>query len=245
MSSTLSASHYPNSRRPQARHRVPHARRSHLVPFAVASAIGVAALSIVAYLLWPTWDVEKPSDPSHLPMLIGNTPFNVPTNAIRVKLQKHTGPQERVDLNFIYPSLEAPVARPHVSAAAVEDSAPGIDRIFLSIAAHHDALAPDERTRTIYPRYLDSNPARVSDGLSTRPFRDDTSYASEDLIYAGKPPLIARCTRDASTPGMCLSERRIEGADLTFRFPRSWLAQWRDVASAMDQIVNRMRKPRG
>jgi hypothetical protein len=43
---------------------------------------------------------------------------------------------------------------------------------------------------------------------------------------------------------MCLAERRIEGADLTFRFPRAWLAQWRDVANAMDRIISQMRKAR-
>jgi hypothetical protein len=39
---------------------------------------------------------------------------------------------------------------------------------------------------------------------------------------------------------MCLSERRIEGADLIFRFPRSWLAQWRDVATAMERLSAQM-----
>ena len=63
-----------------------------------------------------------------------------------------------------------------------------------------------------------------------RAFRDGTPYGGEDLFFADTPDLTARCTRDAATPGMCLSERRIDGADLTFRFPRSWLAQWRDVA---------------
>jgi hypothetical protein len=36
---------------------------------------------------------------------------------------------------------------------------------------------------------------------------------------------------------MCLSERRIDGADLTFRFPRNWLSQWRDVATSMDRLT--------
>lgn len=214
------------------------------MPVLVASGIGAAAIGIVAFLLWPTWGLQKADDPSHLPMSIGDTSFNVPTKAVRVKLQKRTGPQERVDLNFLYPSLEPPVAKRHVSADMIDDNAPDIDRIFLSIAAHRNALAPDERMRTIYPRYFDPNPARVTAGLSIRPFRDGTPYASEDLIYAASPPIVARCTRDASTPGMCLAERRIEGADLTFRFPRSWLNQWREVAGAMDQIVSRMRKAR-
>ena len=44
----------------------------------------------------------------------------------------------------------------------------------------------------------------------------------EDLFAASAPAMVARCTRDAATPGMCLSERRVDGADLTFRFPRKW-----------------------
>ena len=84
----------------------------------------------------------------------------------------------------------------------------------------------------------------VTDGLSVRPFRDNTPYTSEDLVYASSPQIVARCTRDGATPGMCLSERRVEGADLIFRFPKGWLTQWREVASAMDQLVGRMRKAR-
>ena len=49
--------------------------------------------------------------------------------------------------------------------------------------------------------------------------------------------MTARCTRDGETPGMCLSERRVGDADLTFRFPRKWLERWRDVTSAMDRLT--------
>ena len=53
-----------------------------------------------------------------------------------------------------------------------------------------------------------------------RRFANGSPYSNEDLFFANTPNLSARCTRDAATPGMCLSERRIDGADLTFRFPR-------------------------
>lgn len=239
MSSHASSSLPDRRQRTPARHQ-----RHYLTPFLAASIIGVGAIALVAYLLWPTWNSEQAGDPQNLPMLIGNTPFNVPTKAVRVKLQKRTGPQERVDLNFAYPSLEPPQTQPRVSADTVEETAPGIDRIFLSIIAHHGALSPDERIRSIYPRYLNPNPARVDDGLSLRPFRDGTPYMNEDLIYASAPAIVARCTRDTSTPGMCLSERRVDGADMTFRFPRSWLAQWRDVASAMERLTAQLRQAR-
>jgi hypothetical protein len=220
-------------------------RRSDMIPILLAGAATAGAIAMVAYLLWPTWEPDASSNPARLPVSIGTTLFNVPTNAVRMKIQRHSGPQERVDLSFMFPSLEAPDAPKHVSAGTVEESVQPIDRIFLSIAAHHDSLAPDTRVRTIYPRYLEQASSPGQDGLTMRAFRDGTPYSNEDLFFANTPNLSARCTRDATTPGMCLSERRIDGADLTFRFPRSWLAQWRDVANAMDRLTVQLHGPRG
>ncbi|HEX9211912.1 MAG TPA: hypothetical protein VF901_15500, partial [Bradyrhizobium sp.] len=176
---------------------------------------------------------------------VGGTLFNLPTSAIRMKIQRHSGPQERIDVDFLYPSLEPPGTLKHVTADSVDATMQPIDRIFLSIAAHHDALSPEQRTATIYPRYLDQAATTPEDGLTIRMFRTDTPYGNEDLYSGTSPALAARCTRDAATPGMCLSERRVDGADLTFRFPRSWLSQWRDVAEAMDRLAVQLRGPRG
>src|ERR1700730_16801679 len=221
-------------------------RRSHIVPIMLGSALAAGAIALVAYLMWPTWGADASHNPARLPVSIGATLFNVPPAAIRMKIQRHTGPQERIDLSFTFPALEAPDAAKHVSADTVEETAiQPIDRIFLSISAHHDTLAPDTRVRTIYPRYLAQASLPGQDGLTMRAFRDGTPYSNEDLFFANTPNLNARCTRDAATPGMCLSESRIDGADLTFRFPRSWLAQWRDVANAMDRLTVQLHGPRG
>jgi hypothetical protein len=233
--------------------------RGHIIPIVLASAIAAGAIALVAYLLWPTWSADGTSAPERLPVSIGGTLFNVPAAAIRVKIQRHSGPQERIDLNFSFPSLAVPEAPKHLSADNAEDAIQPIDRIFLSIAAHHDEQAPETRVRTIYPRYLDqtsipstsipstlipSTSASSQDGLTVRAFRQGTPYGGEDLISAATPSLTARCSRDAATPGMCLSERRIGGADLTFRFPRNWLAQWRDVTEAMDRLTLQLHGPK-
>ena len=215
-----------------------------MIPVMVGGAITLSAMAVVGYLLWPTWGPKASSSPARLPVSVGATLFNVPTMAVRRKIQRHSGPQERVDLSFTFPALEAPDAPKHVSADTVEESIQPIDRIFLSISAHHDVLAPGTRVRTIYPRYLEQASPPGQDGLTMRAFRDGTPYSNEDLFLAKAPNLYARCTRDAATPGMCLSERRIDGADLTFRFPRSWLAQWRDVANAMDRLTLQLHGPR-
>src|SRR5664279_6416228 len=130
--------------------------RSHMMPIVLGCAITAGGIALVAYLLWPTWGTDASSSPARLPVSIGATLFNVPTAAIRMKIQRHSGLQERIDLSFSFPSLEPPDAPKHVSADAVVDEAvQPIDRIFLSIAAHHDTLAPDALVHTIYPRYLD------------------------------------------------------------------------------------------
>jgi hypothetical protein len=219
--------------------------RGHMLLILMAGTVTASAIALVAYLLWPTWEPEVSSGPARLPVSIGSTLFNVPTAAIRMKIQRHSGPQERIDLSFSFPSLQAPEAPKRVSASSVDEAVQPIDRIFLSISAHHDSLAPDMRTRTIYPRYLQQTSTTGEDGLTMRAFREGSPYGNEDLFSASTPNISARCTRDAATPGMCLSERRVDGADLTFRFPRSWLAQWRDVADAMDRLTQRLRGPKG
>jgi hypothetical protein len=216
-----------------------------MVPIMLAGMLTAGAIALVAYLLWPTWGAQASSNPASLPVSIGGTLFNVPTMAVRMKIQRHSGPQERVDLSFAFPSLEAPEAPKHVSVETVEEGVQPIDRIFLSISAHHDAMAPETRLQTIYPRYLEQTAVPGKDGVTMRAFRDGSPYSNEDLFLANGPGLDARCTRDTTTPGMCLSERRVEGADLTFRFPRSWLAQWRDVASAMDRLTTELHRPKG
>ena len=206
---------------------------------AASTVVGAGALATVAYLLWPTWHATAPNDPSRLPITIGSALFNVPAKAIRVRMQRRAGPQERIDLAFEYPSLLPPEPQAHVTADSVEDKPVTADRIFLSIAADGGVITPPERVRTIYPRYIEAQ-ADSQDGLTGRAFRDTSPYRGEDLFMAEKPGFVTRCTRDTMTPGMCLSERRVDGAHLTFRFPRSWLSDWRSVAASMDKIVERI-----
>ncbi len=104
-------------------------------------------------------------------------------------------------------------------------------------------LPPIERLKTIYPRYAEAAPIVGADGLSLQGFRDGSPYQGEDLIYDPAAPerFLLRCTRQiGSTPAMCLHERRIGGADMTVRFPRAWLGDWRAVADGIDRLIARL-----
>ena len=94
-----------------------------------------------------------------------------------------------------------------------------------------------------YPRYLVAEPVAGPPGLTFRSFRIDTPYQGEDLVFESTAPehFLARCSRKGVTnSGVCLLERRIGNADITLRFPRDWLTDWRNVASAIDRLIARL-----
>jgi hypothetical protein len=202
-------------------------------------ALIVLAAAFVALVLWPRWpSAAVAPDAPALPITVGGVLFNLPPAAIRVPMQRHPGAQERVDLAFLWPSLEPP--DPAVKPAPTE-AAPPIDRLFMTIQPPAIALSPAERVKSIYPRYLADTQFDGPDGLKVISFRDGTPYQGEDLFFdpTVQPGFVVRCSRPgaAGTPGMCLYERRIDGADLTLRFPSDWLTSWRAVNAGLEKLM--------
>ncbi len=206
---------------------------------AIAGILGLAAAPM-AYMLWPQPAPPAPDAPS-LPITVGGVTLNVPPAAVRVAMQRRPGAQARIDLMFLWPSLEPPDPATKVTPA----TPPNIgERIFVTVAASDGTLTPAERLKVIYPRYITGKPAAGPDGLLTSAFRANTPYQGEELFYDPAAPerFVLRCTQKVgATPGMCLHERRIATADVTVRFPRDWLADWRAVADGIDRLIGAMR----
>jgi hypothetical protein len=206
----------------------------------VIATVALSTFGYVAYVLWPRWSAPRLDTPP-LPITVAGVAFNLPPAAIRVAAQRRPGAQDRVDLVFFWPSLQPPdsgskpAGVPGTEAAWSQTSA----RVFLSIAAAGDTLAPADRARTIYPRHAAAKPTPGPDGLAILAFRDGTPYAGEDLLYApGTAGFLVRCTRGVGpVPGTCLHERRIDSADVVVRFPRDWLDDWRMVAATLDRLI--------
>lgn len=226
-----------------ARHR---RRNSAGVQLALASAVvvGVLAVGVVTFLLWPRWPGSAvPPGAPELPIVIEGVTFKVPPAAIRVPVQRRPGVQERLDLAFLWPSLTPPDP-----AAKPLSPQPGaaLDRLFVTIAASEGALAPLDRLKTIYPRYAEADPVPGPDGLHTTRFRDGSPYQGEDLFFEADAPerFLARCSRDGlnAMPGTCLLERRIGAAVVTVRFPRDWLAVWRELDAGIDRLIAELKQ---
>jgi hypothetical protein len=220
-----------------------------LLPIAIFLGLTLLAVAYVAYVLWPRWPGPPvAADAPPMPIVIAGVTFNVPPAAIRVRAQQRPGTQERVDLAFLWPSLTPPeraiVSASGGSEAAAAAAAKALDRVFVTLAGSGGALPPLERMQTIYPRYLTNNPASGPEGLVQLPFRNQTPYQGEDLLYPAQTPerFLLRCTRGAGpTPGTCLYERRIGEADITVRFPRAWLNDWGAVAGGIDRLIEKLR----
>ena len=210
-----------------------------LVWLSILAMVGLAGAPI-AYMLWPQAKPVSPDAPS-LPITVAGVAFNVPPAAIRFKMQRRAGPQSRIDLAFLWPSLEPPLPATAVTPA---DAPKVTERIFVTIAGSDGTLPPGDRLKSIYPRYLATGAAVDMGGLQVRAFRSGTPYQGEDLIYDPSAPerLLMRCTQTfAGTPGTCLHERRLGTADVTVRFPRDWLTDWRATAMGIDRLIAKIR----
>jgi hypothetical protein len=223
--------------------------RSLLLPLVLLFALMAALVSFVSYVLWPTWPNGATAlDAPALPVIVAGVLFNVPTAAIRASVERQPGAHERIDLVFLWPSLEPPppegVASAETLAPGDSDALPpsnGGNRLFVTITGLGNVLAPVERLRTIYPRYFQSQATTADDGLAVLPFRAGTPYEGEDLVYSADKPdrFFGRCTREGvrALPATCIHERLVDTAEMTLRFSRAWLRDWRGLVAGFDRLV--------
>src|SRR5947208_825722 len=126
------------STRPPGPRRRRDRRTGFALPIVVAVALVGAAIASIAYVLWPRWAGPPPApDAPSLPITIAGVAFNVPPAAMRVPVQRRAGAHERVDLAFLWPSLDSPplVANNASSAAAAPAATRMVERIFVTIAS--------------------------------------------------------------------------------------------------------------
>jgi hypothetical protein len=226
----------------QAPARRRQAGRSPLTgPLLLLAAVLLIAAAYVAYVLWPRWpEAQVTLDAPSMPIIIAGVYFNVEPAAIRMAIQRHPGTQQRVDLAYLWPSLTPP--DPALKATTETPADPN-ERLFVTIASGEGTLPILERVQSIYPRYLVAEPTAGPNGLTLRGFRDGTPYQGEELVFESAAPehFLARCSKKGVVnSGECLLERRIGNADITLRFPRDWLSDWKSIAAGIDKLMARL-----
>lgn len=210
-------------------------------PVLLFGAVIAVAAVYVGYVLWPRWPEAPVSlDAPSLPVNVSGTLFNIEPAAIRQAIQRKPGSQDRIDLAYLWPSLVPP--DPARKATVGEPVDPN-ERLFVTIQTVDGTLPLMERVKNIYPRYMVPEPVAGPEGLTVRPFRKDTPYKDEELVFESAAPehFLARCTRKGVVnSGSCILERRIGNADITVRFPRDWLDDWKNIADGIDRLMLRL-----
>jgi hypothetical protein len=235
------AIHSPDKLRPPRGRATRKGHNPLAAPGLVFAAVFAVAMLYVGYVLWPRWpDAPVSLDAPSLPIAIAGVAFNIEPAAIRIPSQRHVGTLPKVDLAYLWPSLMPP--DPSLKVINGKPVNPN-ERLFAAIQPGDGILPLNERVETIYPRYMVPEPKAGPEGLTLRPFRDGTPYQGEELVFESAAPthFLARCSRKGVTnSGTCLLERRIGDADITFRFPRDWLSDWKNVAAGIDKLMARL-----
>ncbi len=204
-------------------------------PFFTAFMLGIA-VAIIAAIVWRLSDPvesEVITEPKILRSTIGGQQFFIPGNMFRFRVQRKNRNPERVDLFFRWPELEGFTK----FNAATFEKADARELIFLTIESKDSILAPEDRLRTIYKRFL-SAPLTAPDGLLGKKFLDGSGYDGEELFYqeGGPQPFIARCIAEDTPdiPSTCLREIKMGPKTyMIYSFRRQYLRDWRSLDEAI------------
>jgi hypothetical protein len=236
-----------------------------MLALASALVVATAAADFVYYALRPTWPLpHSGAAPPAIPVTVAGVLFEIPRGAFRFAGQRQPGPHPRIDLAFPWPSLK-PQTNDDLDSLASVDPAATITsttattrlsitgassksrpnaRLFVTIAPLGAALAPRVRLHDIYPRYLGAQHAEDGPaGLAILPFRKGTRYAGQDLVYAANDAdrFFALCTRPtALLPGACVHEHVLDAVEVSFRFQRRWLQDWRGLSTGIHRLLTRL-----
>lgn len=107
--------------------------------------------------------------------------------------------------------------------------------VAVTLTRADDAMAPSERPRALYARFLSAEASTAPGGLIRRRFREGTPYEGEALLIA--PPhgraFSARCpeARSGSVEPTCFAEFRHADLDAQVQIPLRDIEQWERVAS--------------
>lgn len=121
--------------------------------------------------------------------------------------------------------------------------------VMMGIETAH-SLAPDERLKTLYPRYLESERRALPENMQRVSFKKGSPYSGEDLVTdtTMSGALVVLCpslessTATSSTslilPRTCIASFRYGGVlDITVRFHESRLPEARDFISKARRLI--------
>jgi hypothetical protein len=227
-------------------------RSGWLIPVAVFVVTALLSGVVLLYYLGPaprSFIEEHPSATTQrdaVLLTVGGVSFRVPANYIRFKSARKGGTLSQVALSAMLPDFHG-----YSDTDSDVFTSNAADSPVIDILVHEEQMKLGERDRfaRIYLGYVVSTTGKPGPfGLTHYEFRDDSGYRGEDLYLGmvGKHTVVMRCDRlgaSDQSPSCIRDTRLARHASLSYRFKRSQLSRWREIATGVDKLVRGFMQP--
>jgi hypothetical protein len=228
-------------------------RSGWLIPLGVF--LVTAALSAMFLLFYlapaPTSFIEEHPSPTArtdpVTVSVNGASFTIPANYLIYRSARQGGAHNEVALFATLPDLHG---YSDWYAADFSDNSADSPLVNLLIREEQLNLNEADRLQRIYLNYVVDPKGRPGPfGLTQYTFRDDSGYRGEDLFVGRieRRVIVLRCVRlSESVPSpSCLRDVKLaRGVALSYRFKRTHLVQWQEIAQGVEALVASFRAPK-
>jgi hypothetical protein len=229
----------------------PQKRSGWMIPLGVFLVTLVLSALVLIFYLAPSApnfleeQVSPTSRTSLIAMRVHGLKLWIPANYLQYESSRRGGAFKDVSMFALLPSL---AGWSNEDAPTFSSNAADSPVVYLLIRDERLNLTEADRLSRIYLAYVADNKGKVGPfGLTQYTFRDDTGYRNEDLFVGQTPtgPQLLRCVRfSPRVPSpSCLRDTPIaHNVALSYRFKRTYLAQWREIGQSIGQLVVRFKR---
>ncbi|HKD48846.1 MAG TPA: hypothetical protein VKB67_14255 [Rhizomicrobium sp.] len=220
-----------------------------LIPFAVAVAIALLCAALLLYYLRPFALGRNGTAPfrdsrdsaAAIPVTVGRQTFIIPRRYLEPGTR---GGGDRVDLVAALPDMRGFTENDAELFAA---NAPDSPVVHLLIRGNRNAPDTNDRFQRIYLPYV-TNPQgeKSAYGLTYYSFKPGSGYGGDDLYAGPTKDLLFLCERpaqDVPSPNCLTIDRSLApGVNLSYRFKRSQLPNWRAIEDGVRRLIAKFRR---
>jgi hypothetical protein len=226
-----------------------HQHSGWLIPFGLALVILVLCGAVLLYDLRPAalFRNNAPSaDVRSVSLSVRGVQFQIPGNYLEARASRRGDDPDLISLSALLPDMRGYSAQDAGSFLSNPADSPVVH---LVLRADTNSLSAADRLARIYrPYFAGSDGTPDQFGLTRYTFRDGTGYERNDLYAGGggAGPLLLLCERpaqDLPSPNCLAIDRPVApGVNLSYRFKRSQLSHWREIATGVDMLVAKFMK---
>jgi hypothetical protein len=166
--------------------------------------------------------------------------FLIPANYLKYRSDRQGGERKEIKLAALLPDMQGYSGW---EDSSFKSNAP--DSGVVEMLIHDDPvkLSEAEWLHRIYMPYVeDPNGVGGQFGLTQYEFRTDSGYHNEDLFIGQTEhgPMVFQCVRFSQqvTNPSCHRELPVaHGVALSYRFKRTYLARWREIADGVSKLM--------